>query len=104
MVPSSPAAAEVFSPATRQSLLDALQDVPDPRGRQGRLYPLAALLPFAVAAMLCGARSLYAIAQGAVTMARPSTGRSASPAGVHRAWPRCTACSKPSTVRPSRRR
>ena len=45
------------------SLLDALALVPDPRHRRGRRYSAAAMLTFAVCAMVCGARSLYAIAQ-----------------------------------------
>lgn len=45
------------------SLLDALAAVPDPRARRGRRYTAATILTFAVCAMLCGARSLYAIAQ-----------------------------------------
>lgn len=45
------------------SLLAALAAVPDPRRRRGRRYPVAAVLTFAVCAMVCGARSLYAIAQ-----------------------------------------
>jgi len=51
--------------ATRQkeSLLEALARVPDPRGRQGRRYPAASMLALAVCAMACGARSLYAICQ-----------------------------------------
>jgi DDE_Tnp_1-associated len=44
-------------------LLAAFARVPDVRSRQGRRYRLAALLTLATAAMLCGARSLYAIAQ-----------------------------------------
>lgn len=47
----------------RESLLEALERVPDPRGRQGRRYQLASVLGMAVCAMACGARSLYAIAQ-----------------------------------------
>jgi len=43
--------------------MEALAQVPDPRSRHGRRYPLAAMLALAVCAMLCGARSLYAIAQ-----------------------------------------
>jgi DDE family transposase len=38
-------------------------DVPDVRSRHGRRYSLPALLTLATVAMLCGARSLYAIAQ-----------------------------------------
>ncbi len=45
------------------SLLTALAGVPDPRARRGRRYSAATMLTFAVCAMLCGARSLYAIAQ-----------------------------------------
>lgn len=45
------------------SLLAALATVPDPRARRGRRYSVATVLTFAVCAMLCGARSLYAIAQ-----------------------------------------
>jgi hypothetical protein len=47
----------------RESLMEALAGVPDPRGRQGRRYQLASVLAMAVCAMACGARSLYAIAQ-----------------------------------------
>ncbi len=53
-------------PGTRSpkhTLLEALEAVPDPRSRHGQRYPLAALLGLAVAAMLCGARSLAAMAQ-----------------------------------------
>lgn len=45
------------------SLLEALGSVPDRRKRRGRRYRQASMLTFAVCAMLCGARSLYAIAQ-----------------------------------------
>src|SRR5260370_28063079 len=45
------------------SLLRALAEVPDPRSRHGRRHPLAAVLALATVAMLCGARSRYAIAQ-----------------------------------------
>jgi DDE_Tnp_1-associated len=45
------------------SLLTALAGVPDRRKRRGRRYRQASMLTFAVCAMLCGARSLYAIAQ-----------------------------------------
>jgi hypothetical protein len=45
------------------SLLAAFARVPDVRSRHGRRYVLPALLTLATAAMLCGARSLYAIAQ-----------------------------------------
>ena len=60
-------AAEVTAPMTaakrKESLLEALARVPDPRGRQGCRYPAASMLALAVCAMACGARSLYAICQ-----------------------------------------
>jgi hypothetical protein len=45
------------------SLLAALQAVPDPRKRRGQRYGQASILALAVCAMLCDARSLFAIAQ-----------------------------------------
>lgn len=45
------------------SLLAAFARVPDVRSRHGRRYSLSALLTLATAAMLAGARSLYAISQ-----------------------------------------
>ena len=44
-------------------LREALDRVPDHRRSQGRRHPLGAMLALAVCAMLCGDRSLYAIAQ-----------------------------------------
>jgi hypothetical protein len=44
-------------------LLAAFAAVPDPRSPHGRRHPLPAILTLATAAMLSGARSLYAIAQ-----------------------------------------
>ncbi len=46
-----------------RSLLGAFATVPDPRLPRGRRHPLPAILALSTAAMLCGARSLYAIAQ-----------------------------------------
>ena len=45
------------------SLLEALRAVPDPRTRRGQRYGHAAMLALAVCAMLCDARSLFALAQ-----------------------------------------
>jgi DDE family transposase len=58
------------------SRLVACARVPDVRSRHGRRSPLPALLTLATAALLCGARSLYASAQW---------GRRPPPA-VRRAW------------------
>ena len=44
-------------------LREALDAVPDHRSSQGRRHSLGAILSLSVCAMLCGARSLYAIAQ-----------------------------------------
>jgi len=46
-----------------RGLLEAFGRVPDPRGAKGRRHPLPAILALATAAMLSGARSLYAMAQ-----------------------------------------
>ena len=56
------------------SLLAVFREVPDPRGGQGRRHPLPAILTLAVLAMLCGARSLYAIFQWGRTLS-PDTVR-----------------------------
>ena len=45
------------------SLLAAFATVPDPRQAGGRRHPLPAILALATAAMLAGARTVYAIAQ-----------------------------------------
>lgn len=46
-----------------RSLLVAFAQVPDRRSVHGRRHPLPAILALSTAAMLAGARSLYAIAQ-----------------------------------------
>ena len=46
-----------------RSLIEAFQEVPDPRRARGKRHPLGAILTQAVAAMLAGARSVDAIAQ-----------------------------------------
>ena len=46
-----------------KSLLETFAQFPDPRSVHGRRHPLSAILTLAVAAMLSGARSLYAIWQ-----------------------------------------
>ena len=45
------------------TLREALEGVPDPRDRRKVRHPLGAMLALSVCAMLCGARSLYAISQ-----------------------------------------
>ena len=45
------------------SLLEALAQRPDPRGRQGRRHPLPAILSLTVLAMLTGCKTLEAIVQ-----------------------------------------
>ena len=45
------------------SLFDCFSSVPDPRAASGKRYPLTAILTLCSVAMLCGCRSLFAIAQ-----------------------------------------
>jgi predicted transposase YbfD/YdcC len=52
-----------LSSAPAGTLLDYLQQIPDPRGRQGRRHPLAAMLAAVVCGLLCGARGYAPIAQ-----------------------------------------
>ena len=44
-------------------LPEALENAPDPRAAKGKRHPLPVILAIATAAMLCGARSIFAIAQ-----------------------------------------
>jgi len=46
-----------------KGLLAAFVSIPDPRGKNGKRHPLPAVLALATAAMISGARSLYAISQ-----------------------------------------
>lgn len=52
-----------MSIAPAGSLLEALKQVPDPRGAQGRRFALSAMLAATVCALLSGARGYSAIAQ-----------------------------------------
>lgn len=49
--------------STAKSLVEVFSSIPDPRNPSGLRHPLPAVLTLAACAMLCGARSLYAIAQ-----------------------------------------
>lgn len=51
-----------MQPALAGSLLEYLSQVPDPRGRQGRRFPLSAMLATVVCAILTGAQGFEAIA------------------------------------------
>jgi len=48
---------------TSISLWDCFAAVPDPRSKLGKRHPLGAILTLCSVAMLCGCRSLYAVAQ-----------------------------------------
>ena len=48
---------------TSISLFDCFSSVPDPRSALGKRHPLSAILTLCSVAMLCGCRSLFAIAQ-----------------------------------------
>ncbi len=52
-----------MQPAPAGSLLAYLEQIPDPRGRQGRRHSLSAMLATVVCAILCGRRGYSAIAQ-----------------------------------------
>jgi hypothetical protein len=53
----------MIATATDGSLVHAFSRIPDHRRPRGKVYPLATLLTFAATAMLCGCRSLFAMAQ-----------------------------------------
>lgn len=48
---------------TSISLFESFSSVPDPRAALGKRHPLSAILTLCSVAMLCGCRSLFAIAQ-----------------------------------------
>jgi hypothetical protein len=52
-----------MSPTTDRSLYATFATLPDARKPRGKLYPLPALLTLTVAAILCGCKTLTAIAQ-----------------------------------------
>src|SRR5512138_3241401 len=52
-----------MSQPTDRSLYAALAALPDARKPRGKLYPLPALLALTAAALLCGAKTLTAVAQ-----------------------------------------
>jgi DDE_Tnp_1-associated/Transposase DDE domain len=52
-----------LQPAPAGSLLEYLQQIPDPRGRQGRRHTFTAMLATIVCAFLQGAQGYFAIAQ-----------------------------------------
>lgn len=49
--------------STDGSLYEVFAQIPDPRHRRGTIYPLPAVLTLLATAMLCGGRSLAAVAQ-----------------------------------------
>lgn len=61
-----------MQPAASRDLFAALEQVPDPRGRQGQRHPLTAMLAAIVCATLCGARGFRPIAQW-LRMQEPKT-------------------------------
>ena len=94
---------------TDGSLYEVFAEIPDPRHRRGTVYPLAAVLTLVATAMLCGCRSLAAIAQwgrdynhlapqlGFSRRTRDGTGIARlAPANSTPSWPRCRPrCSRP---------
>ena len=97
--------AEPLRPAETPHLLAYLTTVTDPRTRSGRRHRLVAILVLAAAAVLAGARSIAAIAEGAAdapspcvprwvpaAIPAPATGCGRSPANPRSAapWPGVT--------------
>ena len=60
-----------MEPAPAGSLWEYLQQIPDPRGAQGRRHSLSAMLATVVCAVLAGARGYRAIAQWVHAQADP---------------------------------
>ena len=61
-----------MQPADARGLFAALEQVSDPRGRQGQRHPFSAMLAGVVCAVLCGARGFKPIAQW-LRMQEPKT-------------------------------
>jgi len=53
----------MFSAGTEKSLHEVFAELPDPRNPSGRRHSLASCLTLCAVSMLCGCRSLFAIAQ-----------------------------------------
>jgi hypothetical protein len=51
-----------MQPAEARGLFQALEQVPDPRGRQGQRHSISAMLAAIICATLCGARGFKPIA------------------------------------------
>src|SRR4051812_50197465 len=81
LLPGSPADLEPLSAAESIRLVKALQAVPDPRRRRGRRHGLQSVLLLALQAVVAGAASWGAVAQGGGA-APPAVGvRGGGPAG-----------------------
>lgn len=62
---SSPTPPVDAKPIRRESLLEVMATVPDPRDRRGVRYPLAGMLALSVTAVVAGSRSFAAVGQWA---------------------------------------
>ena len=97
---STPVLAPLSVAAT--SLATAFAAVPDPRRAASVVYPLAAILALAVAALLANHRSVLAIAEWGGRGRPPLCGkRSALRTAARPANRRCSGCSATSTAMPS---